>query len=61
MINNKFYTILTPKAKKEFTTKSDFCMSVYRFWEEKGYITENQMFYLEKGFNGIAKNRSYYR
>ena len=37
MINNKFYTILTPKAKKEFT-------SVYNIWEEKGYVTNNQMF-----------------
>lgn len=60
MINKKFYEILTQKAKKEFTTRSDYCTSVYRFWEEKGYVTENQMKFLEKGFNGNNKNRSYY-
>ncbi len=61
MIERNFYNILTARAKKEFTTKSEFCMSVYRFWQEKGYVTESQMHNLEKGFNGISKNRSYYR
>lgn len=55
-----FLSSLTDKARKVFTTKSEFCMSVYNFWQEKGYITESQMANLEKGFNGTAKNRSYY-
>ena len=55
MINKKFYEILTQQAKKEFTTKSEYCISVYRFWEEKGYVTENQMKFLKKGFNGNNK------
>lgn len=61
MIERNFYNILTTKAKKEFTTKSEFCMSVYRFWQDKGYVTDSQMNYLEKGFNGLSKNRSYYK
>ena len=59
-IQRKFYDILTDKAKKEFTTKSEYCLSVYNFWLNNGYITDNQMKYLEKGFNGISKNKSYY-
>lgn len=61
MIERNFYNLLTAKAKKEFTTKSEFCMSVYRFWQERNFITEAQMNNLEKGFNGVSKNRSYYR
>ncbi len=59
-IEQAFYDILTCKAKKEFTTASSFCMSVYWFWRDRGYITQLQMENLEKGFNGEAKNRSYY-
>lgn len=59
-IETAFYDILTCKAKKEFTTASSFCMSVYSFWQEKGSITSSQMENLEKGFNGQAKNKSYY-
>lgn len=55
-----FLSSLTDKARKVFTTKSEFCLSVYRFWQEKGYITASQMSHLEKGFNGVSKNRSYY-
>jgi len=55
-----FYDIFTCKAKKEFTTASSFCMSVYSFWKVRGYITQSQMENLEKGFNGEAKNKSYY-
>lgn len=61
MIQRCFYDILTIKAKKEFTTKSEFCMSVYYQWIEKGFVSDSQMKYLEKGFNGNSKNRSYYR
>ena len=61
MIQIAFYNILTTKAKKEFTTKSEFCMSVYYQWLEKGFVSDSQMKYLEKGFNGNSKNRSYYR
>lgn len=60
MIKKEFYAALTQTAKKQFTTKSDYCMSVYRFWEENGYVSNMQMNYLEKGFNGNQKNRSYY-
>ncbi|NBK98207.1 MAG: hypothetical protein EOM50_09325 [Erysipelotrichia bacterium] len=60
-IKTAFYDILTCKAKKEFTTASSYHMSVYEFWKERGYITPLQMGYLEKGFNGQAKNKSYYR
>lgn len=59
-IETAFYDILTCKAKKEFTTASSFCLSVYEFWKERGYITQPQMENLEKGFNGLAKNKSYY-
>lgn len=59
-IEQAFYDILTCKAKKEFTTASSFCMSVYWFWKDRGYITQLQMENLEKGFNGEAKNKSYY-
>lgn len=59
-IEKAFYDILTCKAKKEFTTASSYHMSVYEFWKEKGYVTPLQMEYLEKGFNGQAKNKSYY-
>ena len=55
MIERNFYSILSAKAKREF------CMSVYRFWQDKGYVTDSQMSYLEKGFNGVSKNKSYYR
>ena len=55
-IETAFYDILTCKAKKEFTTASSFCMSVYVSWKERGYITQSQMENLEKGFNGQAKN-----
>lgn len=55
-----FLSSLSDKARKAFTTKSEFCMSVYTFWQEKGYITESQMANIEKGFNGVAKNRSYF-
>ena len=59
-IETAFSDILTCKAKKEFTTASSFCMSVYWFWKDRGYITQLQMENLEKGFNGEAKNKSYY-
>lgn len=59
-IEQAFYDILTCKAKKEFTTASSFCMSVYWFWKDRGYITQLQMENLEKGFSGEAKNKSYY-
>ena len=59
-IEQAFYDILTCKAKNEFTTASSYHMSVYDFWKERGYITPLQMEYLEKGFNGQAKNKSYY-
>ena len=59
-IEQSFYDVLTPQAKKEFTTTSSYHMSVYDFWKERGYITPLQMEYLEKGFNGQAKNKSYY-
>ena len=59
-IEQAFYDILTCKAKKEFTTASSYHMSVYEFWKVKGYITPLQTEYLEKGFNGQAKNKSYY-
>ena len=59
-IEQAFYDILTCKAKKEFTTASSFCMSVYWFWRDRGYITQLQIENLEKGFNGEAKNKSYY-
>ena len=55
MIQIAFYNILTTKAKKEFTTKSEFCMSVYYQWLEKGFVSDSQMKYLEKGFNGNSK------
>ena len=59
-IETTFYDVLTCKAKKEFTTASSFCMSVYGFWKERGYITPLQMDYLETGYNGEAKNKSYH-
>ena len=59
-IEQSFYDVLTPQAKKEFTTASSYHMSVYDFWKERGYITPLQMEYLEKGFNGQSKNKSYY-
>lgn len=59
-IETDFYNVLTLKAKKEFTTASSYHMSVYEFWKERGYITPLQMEYLEQGFNGQAKNKSYY-
>ena len=59
-IEQSFYDALTPQAKKEFTTASSYHMSVYDFWKERGYITPLQMEYLEKGFNGQSKNKSYY-
>lgn len=60
-IEQAFYDILTCKARQEFTTASSFCMSVYEFWKERGYISSLQMKNIEKGFNGQAKNKSYYR
>ena len=59
-IEQSFYDVLTSQAKKEFTTASSYHMSVYDFWKERGYITPLQMDYLEKGFNGQSKNKSYY-